>query len=75
MPQLTWDFGGDGAGPSMQRICDFSVPGGKIRVIRQILITKQQYLAVDNAYRYVNHSHGSEKFIDDKKRADRFNED
>ena len=34
---------GPGAGQSMQRIYDFSVPGGKIRVIRQVLITEQQY--------------------------------
>ena len=59
----------------MQRIYDFSVPGGKIRVIRQILITKQQYLAVDAAHGYANHSHGSLKYKDDVKRADRFKEE
>ena len=59
----------------MQRIYDFSVPGGKIRVIRQILITKQHYLAVDRAYRYTHHINGSEKFNDDENRAYRFEEE
>ena len=57
---------GPGSGPSMQRIYDFSVPGGKIRIIRQILITNQQYLAVDMAHRLAYHQTDSHKHADDK---------
>ena len=41
---------GPGSGPSMQRIYDFSVVGGRIKILRQVISTPAQWAAVGQKY-------------------------